>query len=94
MINAHARWVDFGQSMIVTRANTPDAPTVPLFRQAIVLAAVRAAVAGCASPPVAEFKHGLLMLTFAGGTPADIANAVNRAIAVPDVVRVGVMLGS
>ncbi len=80
--------------MVVTRGDTPDAPTVPLFRQAIVLAAVRAAVAGCASPPSAEFKHGLLTLTFAGGTPTEIASAINRAIAVPDVVRVGVMLGS
>ncbi len=94
MINAHARWVDYGQSMVVTRGDTPDAPTVPLFRQAIVLAAVRAAVAGCTSPPVAEFKRGLLTLTFAGGSPAEIANAINRAIAVPDVVLMGVMLGS
>ncbi len=66
---------------------------MPLFRQAIVLAAVRAAVAGSPAVPKAEFRHGLLTLTFAQGTPAQIATAVNSAIAVPEVVRLGVILG-
>jgi len=60
---------------------------VPLFRQAIVLANVRAAIAGLPAPPKAEFQRGLLTLTFGQATSEQIAAAVNRAIEVPEVTR-------
>jgi hypothetical protein len=73
----------------------PGAPTtqqpVPLFRQAIVLANVRAAVADLPAPPQAEFRQGLLTLKFRGANSDQIAAAVNRAMSVPDVARVQVV---
>ena len=73
-----------GDALIITRgAATP----VPLFRQAIVLANVRAAVAGLPAQPKAEFQRGLLTLTFLVGTKPDVVSAINRALAVPEVTR-------
>ena len=73
-----------GDALIITRgAATP----VPLFRQAIVLANVRAAVAGLPAQPKAEFQRGLLTLTFPAGTKPDVVSEINRALAVPEVTR-------
>lgn len=94
LIRAQAQWVEYGRSLVVARPDASGADPVPIFRQAIVLAAVRSALAGYPSPPVAEFKHGLLTLTFPRGTEAEIATAINRAIAVPGVARLGVLVGS
>jgi hypothetical protein len=77
--------------VIVTRAGASQAQPVPLFRQAIVLANVRAAVAGLPAQPKAEFQRGLLTLTFTRGTQAEMAAAVNRAFAVPEVSRIQVI---
>jgi len=77
--------------IIVTRAGAAQAQPVPLFRQAIVLAKVRAAVAGLPAQPKAEFQRGLLTLTFPRGTQAEMAAAVNRAFAVPEVSRIQVV---
>ena len=77
--------------IIVTRAGAAQAQPVPLFRQAIVLANVRAAVAGLPAQPKAEFQRGLLTLTFPRGTQAEMAAAVNRAFAVPEVSRIQVV---
>ena len=80
------------EPIIVTRAGAAQAQPVPLFRQAIVLANVRAAVAGLPAQPKAEFQRGLLTLTFPRGTHAEMAAAVNRAFAVPEVSRIQVVL--
>ena len=93
LIEGKTTWVDYGRSLVVARDSTPGVPPVPLFRQAIVLASVRAAVAGSPAAPKAEFRRGLLTLTFPGGTTQEIAAAVNRAIAVPEVSKLGVQLG-
>ena len=77
--------------VIVTRAGASQAQPVPLFRQAIVLANVRAAVAGLPAQPKAEFQRGLLTLTFPRGTQAEMAAAMNRAFAVPEVSRIQVI---
>ena len=77
--------------VIVTRVGATQAQPVPLFRQAIVLANVRAAVAGLPAQPKAEFQRGLLTLTFPRGTQAEMAAAVNRAFAVPEVSRIQVV---
>jgi hypothetical protein len=78
-----------GNSLLVSRG--PAAAPVPLFRQAIVLANVRAAVAGLPAQPRAEFQRGLLTLTFPRGTGPEVAAAVNRAIEVPEVTRLRVI---
>ena len=57
---------------------------MPLFRQAIVLANVRAAVAGLPAQPKAEFQRGLLTLTFPRGTQPEVATAINRTLAASD----------
>ena len=77
---------------MVTRAGAAPAQPVPLFRQAIVLANVRAAVAGLHAQPKTEFQRGLLTLTFPRGTQAEVAAAVNRALAIPEVSRLQVIL--
>jgi hypothetical protein len=83
-INAKVSREPGGQSVLVTRG---AAEPVPLFRQAIVLANVRAAIAGLPAPPKAEFQRGLLTLTFGQASSEQIASAVNRAIEVPEVTR-------
>jgi len=71
-----------GHTLFVTRgANNP----VPLFRQAIVLANVRSALAG--TPATAEFRRGLLTVNFPSGTNRQIAGAINRVLQVPEVTR-------
>ena len=80
-----------GQAFIVTKPGAPASPSVPLFRQAIVLANVRASVAGLPHPPQAEFRQGLLTLTFPSGSKADATAAINKALAVPEVTRVQVI---
>lgn len=74
-----------GSSLLVARG--PAAAPVPLFRQAIVLANVRAAVAGLPAQPQAEFQRGLLTLTFPRGSQSEITTAINKALAVPEVSR-------
>jgi hypothetical protein len=76
---------DADNSLLISRgANTQP---VPLFRQAIVLANVRAAVAGLPAQPRAEFQRGLLTLTFPPGSKADVTTAINKALTVPEVTR-------
>jgi hypothetical protein len=84
-INAKVSREPGGQSVLVTRGAAAE--PVPLFRQAIVLANVRAAMAGLPAPPKAEFQRGLLTLTFGQASSEQIASAVNRAIEVPEVTR-------
>jgi hypothetical protein len=48
-------------------------------------------VAGLPAQPKAEFQRGLLTLTFPRGTQAEMAAAVNRAFAVPEVSRIQVV---
>lgn len=76
---------------IVTKPGASPAQSVPLFRQAIVLANVRASVADLPDPPQAEFRQGLLTLKFRGQSSEQISTAVNRAMSVPEVTRVQVV---
>jgi hypothetical protein len=78
-----------GGSLLVTRGTAGE--PVPLFRQAIVLANVRAAVAGLPAQPQAEFQRGLLTLTFPRGTQPEVATAINRTLAIPEVTRLRVI---
>ncbi|MBE2179356.1 MAG: hypothetical protein IAE97_02690 [Chthoniobacterales bacterium] len=89
LIHAASAWTDYGKSLVVTRGRHQP---VPLFRQAIVLASVRAAVAGSPAAPRVEFRRGRLTLTFGRGTNAEIAAAINRAIDVPEVTRLEILL--
>jgi hypothetical protein len=72
-----------GNTLFVSRggANAP----VPLFRQAIVLANVRSALAN--TPATSEFRRGILTVTFPSGTAQQIASAINRTLDVPEVSR-------
>jgi outer membrane biosynthesis protein TonB len=88
-INARVSREPGGNSLLVTRGTTAE--PVPLFRQAIVLANVRAAVAGLPAQPKAEFQRGLLTLTFPRGTQPEVAAAINRAIELPEVNRLRVI---
>lgn len=92
LVEGDTSWIDYGSSFLVTRRNTTSLPPVPLFRQAIVVAAVRAAVAGLPAEPTTEFSGGTLTLNFARGSPVEVASAINRAIAVPEVLRLRVVL--
>lgn len=85
LIRAKSSWIEQGRSLAVIR-NAPGQP-VPLFRQAIVLAEVRATLAKTPVRPKAEFRRGQLTLTFSRGTPAQIADAINRTIGIPEVQR-------
>ena len=84
-INARVSREPGGNSLLVTRGSAAD--PVPLFRQAIVLANVRAAVAGLPAQPKAEFQRGLLTLTFPRGTQPEVATAINQALTIPEVTR-------
>lgn len=90
LINADSTWTTYGRSLIVTRGADI---AVPIFRQAIVLAAVRDALADSPVAPKAEFLKGMLTLTFNKGTSAEIARDINRAIAVPEVAKLAVWVG-
>ena len=72
-------------SLLVSRGTATE--PVPLFRQAIVLASVRAAVAGLPAQPKAEFNRGLLTLTFPPGSKTEVTAAINKALTVPEVTR-------
>lgn len=74
-----------GNSLLVSRG--PKADPVPLFRQAIVLADVRASLAGLPAEPKAEFQRGLLTLTFPRASQAQVTAAINKALTVPEVTR-------
>jgi hypothetical protein len=87
---ARAGTAPFSSALII-KPGAPATKPVPLFRQAIVLANVRAAVADLPAPPQAEFRQGLLTLKFRGASSDQIAAAVNRAMTVPDVARVQVV---
>ena len=76
---------DADNSLLVSRSTTTE--PVPLFRQAIVLANVRAAIAGLPAQPKAEFNRGLLTLTFPPGTQSEATAAINKALTVPEVTR-------
>jgi hypothetical protein len=81
----------FSSALIIKRGAPATQQPVPLFRQAIVLANVRAAVADLPAPPQAEFRQGLLTLKFRGANSDQIAAGVNRAMSIPDVARVQVV---
>ncbi len=90
LINANSIWTANGRSLVVSRdIDTP----VPLFRQAIVLAAVRDALADSPIEPKAEFLKGTLTLTFDKGTSVEMARDINRTIAIPEVARLAVLIG-
>ena len=76
---------------IISKPGAPATQPVPLFRQAIVLANVRAAVADLPAPPQAEFRQGLLTLKFREATSDQVTAAVNRTMSVPEVTRVQVI---
>ena len=87
LIKADTAWIDYGKVLVVTRGNHQP---VPLFRQAIVLASVRAAVAG--SPPH-RARSSAATLT----SPSDAARMPksplpSTAIAVPEVSRLEILL--
>lgn len=84
-IKGETSWTDGGKTLIVKERGSANAEPVPLFRQAIVLAKVRTVLAGSPAAPVAEFRHGMLMLTFPRGNNAEIADAANRALSAPEV---------
>lgn len=90
LVRAKSTWIEKGRSLVVTR-NTSGQP-VPLFRQAIVLAEVRATLAKATARPQAEFLRGQLTLKFSRGTPAQIADAINRTISIPEVQKLVVFL--
>ena len=92
MIGGDATWVDPGRTLVVNRGTPAARQPVPIFRQAGVLAAVRANLSGSPAKPRAEFRRGLLTLTFDGGNNAEIAAAVRRAMNTPDTGAVGVYL--
>jgi hypothetical protein len=72
-------------AIVASRGTAGDA--VPLFRQAIVLANARSAVAGLPAAPRTDFQQGMLTLTFDRGTPDQIAAAVNRVLDLPEITR-------
>jgi len=93
MITAdRASWSEQGRSMVVMRGNGGSEKIVPLFRQAIVLGQVRSAVAGSEAVPSAVFSHGTLTLDFSHGSTEAVATAVNKALSIPEVGNVQVLL--
>jgi hypothetical protein len=90
LIRARATWIEPGRSLAVIRASSGQ--PVPLFRQAIVLAEVRAALARTPARPQAEIRRGQLTLIFSQGTTPQIADAINRTLGVPEVQRLTVIL--
>jgi hypothetical protein len=90
LISTKATWIKPGRSLAVTRGNSGQ--PVPLFRQAIVLAEVRAALAGTQARPQTEIRRGQLTLIFSQGTTTQIADAINRTISIPEVQKLTVIL--
>lgn len=93
LIKGETRWADDRRETLIVTDQRGDAAgePVPLFRQAIVIASVRSAVAGSPADPEASFRNGQLTLSFRRGTPTEVAAAVNRALAVPEVGRLVVV---
>lgn len=89
LVQGSFRWTDPGRSFTATANDVrPEVPPVPLFRQAIVLADVRAALASSPARPKADFRHGALSIEFRGANDAQIADAVNRVFATGAIERV------
>jgi len=83
MIGSGASWTSPGfQSLAVKRGTPSVQQPVPLFRQASTLAAVRATLADSPARPQAEFRNGVLTLTFDRGSNEEIASAVNKTLSV------------
>lgn len=80
LIGDGASWMDYGSTIIITRGGTAARQPVPLFRQAGMLASVRAALSSSPIHPWTEFRHGQLVLTFTEGSNTEIAAAVNKAL--------------
>lgn len=91
-IKGETSWTDGGKALVVKERSPANAVAVPLFRQAIVLAKVRAALAGSPASPTAEFRHGMLTLTFPRGNNTEIADAANRALSTPEVNQLRIKL--
>lgn len=92
LIGDGASWTDDGNTILVTRGGTIAHQPVPLFRQAGMLAAVRAALADSPIHPWTEFRHGLLVLTFTEGSNSEIAAAVNKALSASEARNAKVMV--
>jgi hypothetical protein len=92
MIGHGATWVQPGRTLVVNRGAPAARQAVPIFRQASVLNSVRASLAGAAATPHAEFRRGVLTLTFESGSNAEVASAVRRAISTPETGAVAVYL--
>ncbi|MBJ7327281.1 MAG: hypothetical protein JHC52_08040 [Chthoniobacterales bacterium] len=92
MIGNGAAWAEPGRTMVVKRGGTGVQQPVPIFRQAGVLATVRGALAGSSAQPRAEFRHGVLTLTFDHGTNDEISAAVKKTLAVAGSSSVRVAL--
>jgi len=90
LLKGRSTWVQPGRTLAVRTGSGGTA--VPLFRQAIVLANVRAAVAAARVEPRTDFQRGQLSLVFNKGTSPQIADAINRALAVPEVNHLTVQL--
>lgn len=74
------------------RGAVTDEP-LPLFRQAIVLTALRSELRnGTAAAPRVDIRDGVVVLAFSGGTAAEIAAAIDRAVTTPHVSRVRAVL--
>lgn len=76
----------------VQRGTIEPQQPVPIFRQASALASVRAALADSSKPPQAEFRHGLLTLTFDQSSNNDIAEAVKKTLTIPEARNLQVIL--
>lgn len=92
VIGSGATWAVPGKTVIVNRGVAGSTPAVPLFRQAGVLASVRAAVQDSPAQPQAEFRRGVLTLTFNRGSNDEIAAAVNKALSIPEARKLQVSL--
>jgi len=91
LLEGNASWNTYGHDLTVTNGANPP---VPIFRQAIVLAAVRATLADSPVEPTAEFLKGTLTLKFNHGTSREIAADINRTLKVPEVSTLCILLGS
>lgn len=80
LIGDGASWMDYGNTIIITRGGAAARQPVPLFRQAGMLASVRAALSNSPIHPWTEFRHGQLVLTFTKGSNSEIAATVNKAL--------------
>lgn len=91
LLHGNASWNTYGRDLVVTHRVVSQ--PVPIFRQAIVLAAVRAELAKSPIEPKAEFLKGILTLTFDRGTSAEVAADINRTLDIPEVAALNALLG-